>query len=60
MKIHEHHARRYDGAATAIAESLVMTSAIAWAMLFAGILVTTVLPTCAPIWMGFAMMISKK
>ncbi len=57
---HPHDPRHGGSVATCIAKSSAITSCIAGAMLFAGIPVTTVLPTSAPLWMGFATLFSKR
>jgi|GEM_PF-2352931 len=71
MPIHEYyesnHISRHpvrphhdDGLARGIVKSSAITACIAGAMSIAGIPITTVLPTIAPIWMGFAMLLSNK
>jgi len=62
MPIHEHihHPHDRNGVISAVAKSLSITSCIAGGMVFAGLPLTTVLPTSAPIWMGFATLFSKK
>ncbi len=51
---------REDGLALRIAKSSAITGCIAAAMLVGSIPVNTVLPTSAPIWMGFAMLLSRR
>jgi len=71
MPIHEYYERNHrihcperlhdeDCLLTRVAKSSAITSCIAVAMFLAGIPLTTILPTSAPIWMGFAMLLSKK
>jgi len=56
---HPPHVEGKSGVMTKIAKSTLITSFIAGAMIFGGIPITTVLPTSAPIWMGFATLISN-
>jgi hypothetical protein len=60
LEPHRAHPRRDDGLALRIAKSSAITGCIAAAMLIGGVPVNTVLPTIAPIWMGYAMLFSRK
>jgi hypothetical protein len=57
---HPAHPHQDDGLSVRIAKSSAITGFIAAAMIVAGVPVNTVLPTSAPIWMGFAMLLSRK
>ena len=56
---HPAHPHMDDGLALRIAKSSAITGCIAAAMLLGGVPINTVLPTSAPIWMGFAMLLSR-
>ncbi len=59
--VHHHppHAEGRNGLVAKLAKSTIITSCIAGTMLLGGIPLTTVLPTSAPIWMGFATLVSS-
>ncbi len=56
---HPPHRHEGDGLMKRVGKSLIITSCIAGGMILAGIPLNTVIPSSAPIWMGFATLISR-